>query len=366
MNSTPDTDYSRINELKAFDDTKLGVKGLLDAGITQIPRIFHHPSDDIILPTTLAASPHVNLSFPVIDLSSVEKDSTLRGELVEQVRKASETWGFFQVINHGIPADIVEGMEDGIRKFHEQDSEIKKELYTRDITKKVGYNSNFDLYSAPSANWRDTLQVKFAPDPLNPEQLPNICRDIVMEYSKQVQKLGNTLFELLSEALGLKPNYLKDIGCADGLFHLAHYYPACPQPELTLGTTQHTDNDFLTILLQDQIGGLQVFHQNQWIDVPPTPGALVVNIGDLLQAISNDKLISAEHRVLANRIGPRISVATFFTTLLTETAGVCGPIKELLSEDNPPKYRETTVKEYTSYFTTKGLGGISALLHFKL
>ena len=105
-----------------------------------------------------------------------------------------------------------------------------------------------------------------------------------MEYSKQVMKLGLVLFELFSEALGLSTSHLKKLGCAEGLTILGHYYPACPQPELTLGVPKHTDNDFLTVLLQDHIGGLQVLYANEWVDVPPKPGALVVNIGDLLQA----------------------------------------------------------------------------------
>ena len=108
-------------------------------------------------------------------------------------------------------------------------------------------------------------------------------RDILAEYSKQLMKLGNFLLELLSEALGLNPNHLNDIDCSEGLQVLGHYYPACPQPELTLGTTKHADNSFLTVLLQDHIGGLQVLYQDKRIDIPPVPGALVVNIGDFLQ-----------------------------------------------------------------------------------
>lgn len=105
-----------------------------------------------------------------------------------------------------------------------------------------------------------------------------------MKYFDQVICLGYTLFELLSEALGLHKNHLRDMGCADGLSTVCHYYPKCPEPELTMGTTKHADFDFLTILLQDQTGGLQILHGEQWVDVPPIPGALLVNVGDLLQA----------------------------------------------------------------------------------
>ncbi|XP_027357283.1 deacetoxyvindoline 4-hydroxylase-like [Abrus precatorius] len=109
--------------------------------------------------------------------------------------------------------------------------------------------------------------------------------DIVTEYSKKVRALGVTIFELLSKALGLDPSYLKKMDCAETLFIMGQYYLACPELELTLGSTKHNDMDFMTILLQDQIGGLQILHDNHWINVASVHDALIINIGDLLQIL---------------------------------------------------------------------------------
>ncbi|CAL5347390.1 unnamed protein product [Camellia sinensis] len=354
-------DYDRTKELKAFDDSKTGVKGLIDAGVDKVPKIFIRPPDELVEELKICQT---SLQIPIIDLSGIEKEDR-HVAVVQEVRIASEKWGFFQVVNHGIPCSVLDEMIDGIRMFHEQNPEVKKSYYTRDQMRRVRLETNYDLFQSRAANWRDTLSISMlVSDHLDPEEVPTACRASAIEYIKNVTKLGDTLFELLSEALGLKRDHLTAIECGGGRSFLGHYYPACPEPELTLGASKHSDPAFLTVVLQDQLGGLQVMHQNQWVDVQPIHGGLVVNIGDLLQIISNDKFRSVDHRVLANNVGPRISVAFFFSGAFA-TPKLYGPIKELITEQNPPLYRNFLVSEYIGKFKAKALDE-SLLDHFKL
>uniref|UniRef100_A0A0D3DUU6 Fe2OG dioxygenase domain-containing protein n=1 Tax=Brassica oleracea var. oleracea TaxID=109376 RepID=A0A0D3DUU6_BRAOL len=316
----------RSTQLNAFEETKTGVKGLVDSGITEVPAIFRAP---MVVLDNLKPPPASQLTIPTVDLKEGgvflknQEGSVTRRGMVEKIGDGAKKWGFFQVVNHGIPIDKMDKMREGIRGFHEQDTESKKRFYSRDHTRKWVCYSNVDLYTARAASWRDTLLLLYDPRSSHTGRLA--C--------------GELLFELLSEALGLKPNHLKDMGCTESLVMFCQ---------------------------EIYIGGLQVLHDQYWVDVPPVPGAFVVNIGDLLQLISNDKFISVEHRVVANGAAePRISVPCFLSSIMKANPRVYGPIKELLSEQNPPKYRELTISEFSNMFGTKELN-TSALHHFKI
>ncbi|KAL3840913.1 hypothetical protein ACJIZ3_025504 [Penstemon smallii] len=363
-----DDQYDRLSELKAFDETKSGVKGLVDAGVTKVPRIFINENDKppkLMNPATFRNSDEL-ISIPIIDISGINDSAATRAQIVKKVKDASEQLGTFQIINHELPLSIMDEMIEGVRRFHEQDTEVKKQYYTRDMTRKFQYNSNLNIFNLPTASWKDNFLGRMVPNPPHSHDLPDVCRDIMFEYTEHVTKVGNTVYELLSEALGLKPSHFKENGCVDAVAIVGNYYPTCPQPELTFGAGKHIDYALLTILLQDKTGGLQVLCQDQWVDVPVVSGGLIINVGDFIQLISNDKFKSIWHRVLAKKESSRISVATFLSPGQTNDITMYGPIKELITENEPAIYKATTFKDFVTYYFTQTVDRTAELTHFKL
>lgn len=170
----------REAELKQFDDTKAGVKGLVDAGVSTVPRIFRHPPEDLPRLSAAAAAADSDdqaaLRVPVVDIGSIGCCRRRRAEAVDAVREAASRWGFFQLANHVVPSCVTDGLIGGVKGFHEEDAEVKKRFYSRERERKVKYASNFDLYQSAAANWRDTLTCVFDGSLDPADDLPQICR----------------------------------------------------------------------------------------------------------------------------------------------------------------------------------------------
>nr|XP_023922227.1 1-aminocyclopropane-1-carboxylate oxidase homolog 4-like [Quercus suber]POE98212.1 1-aminocyclopropane-1-carboxylate oxidase like 4 [Quercus suber] len=357
--------YDRANEVKRFDESKVGVKGLVDSGITTIPPFFVHPPETLsdLKPDTRTGSG--SEIIPVIDLSGADSGSNRRSDVVDEMRRAASTFGFFQIVNHGVPLEVLDRTMASMKGFHEQPTEVKARVYRRDIGTGVSYMSNVDLYHSKAASWRDTIQIRLGPKLADLDEIPEICRNEVIEWDREIKQLGERLMGLLCEGLGVENGRLKDMTCLEGRVVVAHYYPCCPQPDLTVGLAYHTDPGVLTVVQQDHVGGLQVKYGGGWLDVKPIPGALVINIGDLLQIISNEEYKSAEHRVLANSYHePRVSMAVFCSP--GNRDDVYGPLPELISPEKPAIYRQFTLTDFMTRFFKKELDCKSLTNYYKL
>lgn len=108
-------------------------------------------------------------------------------------------------------------------------------------------------------------------------------RDDVAEYCTNARRLVLRLLEAISESLGLERDYIDKAMRQHGQHVALNYYPPCPEPELTYGLPGHTDPNLITVLLQDEVPGLQVLRHGRWVAVNPIPNTFIVNVGDQMQ-----------------------------------------------------------------------------------
>ncbi|KAM0057580.1 Naringenin,2-oxoglutarate 3-dioxygenase [Helianthus debilis subsp. tardiflorus] len=262
--------------------------------------------------------------IPVISLrgiddvggSSVDGFGSRRAEICDKIVKACEDWGIFQVVDHGVDTKLLSEMTRLAREFFELPTEEKLRF---DMTggKKGGFIVSSHLQGEAVQDWREIVTYFSYPikarDYSRWPDTPKEWRAVTEKYSEELMGLACKLLEVLSEAMGLEKEALTK-ACVDmDQKVVVNYYPKCPQPDLTLGLKRHTDPGTITLLLQDQVGGLQATRDggNTWITVEPVESAFVVNLGDHGHYLSNGRFKNADHQAVVNSNTSRLSIATF-------------------------------------------------------
>ncbi|KAE8796765.1 ACC oxidase [Hordeum vulgare] len=260
------------------------------------------------IPANAAAA---SLSFPVINMENLETEE--RGAAMEVIRDACENWGFFELLNHGISHELMDEVER-VSKAHYAacQEEQFKEFAAR--TLEAGEQGA----DVKDVDWESTFFVRHLPAS-NLANLPDLdhhYRQLMKQFASEIEKLAEKVLDLLCQNLGLEQGYLKRAfaGSKGPTFGTkVSSYPPCPRPDLVDGLRAHTDAGGVILLFQDdQVSGLQLLKDGAWVDVPPMRHAVVVNIGDQLEVITNGRYKSVMHRVLTRPDGNRMSIASFY------------------------------------------------------
>ncbi|MCO5546917.1 hypothetical protein L7F22_016901 [Adiantum nelumboides] len=273
-------------------------------------------------------------NIPILDLEDLESGSPERREtFLRELRRACEEWGFLQVKNHRVDEAVMEGLRGAVGGFFKLPI-AEKQLYANDPVTYQGYGSRLGTSKGAVLDWGDYFFLNVLPasarDVSKWPTNPPLWRHMMEEYSTQMKRLSKKLLEALSLSLNLQCT--KSLEEAFGEIDMGvriNYYPPCPQPELTLGLSPHSDPGGLTLLLQDlKVAGLQI--------------------------LTNGRYKSVEHRVVANNNCERLSIACFINP---GNSTLVSPIPELVPKNEVPAYNAMTFRQYRSFIRSRGTNG---------
>lgn len=336
--------------------TKLLLTDVAASCVKQIPSNYIRPISDRPNFSEVERSG----SIPLVDLEGLH--SHRRSEIIMQIGQACQDYGFFLVRNHGVPEKMMNNALLMAKEFFKLPENGRMKYYSDDHRRSIRLSTTFNVKTEKVYSWRDFL--RFHSNPLEdyvhewPPNPPSFRKD-VGEYCTGVRALVLRLLEAISESLGLEKDYINKALGKHGQHVSMNYYPPCPQPELTFGVPGHTDPTMITVLLPNEVPGLQVFKNGKWMAVNSVPNTFVINIGDQMQVLSNDRYKSVLHRAVVNCDKERISIATFYYPSLDATMG---PAKELIDDDNPAAYRNHSFSEFYEKFWNRGLATECCLL----
>lgn len=300
-------------------------------------------------------------SIPVIDISPLYGEDLAGARAVAaNIRRASIEAGFFYISGHHMPPDLMRATLMASKFFFSRPEAEKRAIQVNSAHRGYVPFAQTTLGRQYKADLKESFNFAFpftADDPdvlagkplIGVNQWPQgeeVWRSVLEDYYRTLFEVGQRVLEGFAIALEAPRTYFRDLYKRPLVRTRLLHYP--PQPEGSgedqFGAAPHTDWGCMTLLWQDQVGGLQVRNRaGQWIDAPYIEGTFVVNIGDMLEHWSNDLFVSTPHRVVNASGRERYSIPMFydpdFDTVVECLPNCSGP-------GNPPKYPRTVAGDY--------------------
>lgn len=302
---------------------------------------------------------------PVIDVASLIAGESAREEAARAIDRACREHGFFYVTGHGVPRELVERLTAHSREFFGRDVEEKMSI--RMALAARAWRGYFPVGAELTSGVPDRKEGLYfgaelgddhplvrAGTPIHGRNLfPAIpgFRETVLEYIDALTRLGHHLMAGVALGLGLPGSYFADRYTRDPLilFRIFNYPRASAAGDEAgeWGVGEHTDYGLLTILAQDDVGGLQVRTPGGWIDAPPLADTFICNIGDMLDRMTRGTYRSTPHRVVGARGRDRLSFPFFFDPNFNARVGpIEGLVGDPVADDRNERWDRASVHEF--------------------
>ena len=302
------------------------------------------------------------MGIPVVDLADfLSGDPHCKQSFVQQLGKAYEDVGFAAVKNHGIPDDLIGDLYKYVQRFFSLPSNTKKKYEVPGLAGQRGYTS-FGKEHAKGSDAPDLKeffqygQKVDDNDPVKREYPDNVQVGDIPEFNPTFQKAyrafeksGKALLQAIALYLGLDEHYFDPhIHNGNSILRAIHYPPITSEPKSAIRAEQHEDINLITLLVGASADGLQILtRQNEWVGVTSLPEQIVVNVGDMLQRLTNNRLKSTTHRV----VNPpremwhtsRFSIP-FFLHPKSQMNLAC--LESCIDKSHPKAYPDATAGEY--------------------
>jgi isopenicillin N synthase-like dioxygenase len=301
------------------------------------------------------------MNIPVVDLSEfLSGDEARKKNFVAQLGKAYEEVGFVAVKNHGIPDNLISDLYKYVQQFFALPDDVKLSYEKKELAGQRGYTSfgreHAKGFDAPDLKEffqygqtvEDGEKTEDYPDNVTVDQIPEFTPTIFKAY-RNFEKSGKALLQAIALYLGLDEHYFDNwVHNGNSILRAIHYPPIKNEPKSAIRAEQHEDINLITLLVGASADGLQILtRQNEWVGVTSLPEQIVVNVGDMLQRLTNNKLRSTTHRVVnppRELWGTSRYSIPFFLHPKSNMNLAC--LEGCINEENEKAYEDVTAGEY--------------------